>query len=241
MSFLAAALTGGSAIVGGIVGGLDARATQKRQTRNIEQSIRENTAIADKYETSAQAAIARQGDAVDLLSFLPKEVAAAFDAGLAAELRRTVEERQREKAMQQQRMEAAGLGGTTVGAQVRRAIDRQAGRAFADISSQFAQGRAGAVASATSLYAGGISQQAGMMSAAAAQEAAIRQFGPQVRANTQFVGPNTGQQIGQLGAGLASIFQQDALLSALSPREAALNDITGGGNYGTSYIDQNQA
>lgn len=242
MSFLAAAgIMGGASLLGGLVGGHDARKAQGRQTRNVEQAIAENSKIADDYRTAADVSLGQQQQAVDLLSFLPKEVAAAFDAGLATELRRTVEERQREKAMQQQRLEAAGLGGTTVGAQVRRAIDRQAGRSFADISARFAQGRGSAVGAATGMYAGAITQQAGMTEAAAAREAAIRQFGPQLRGNTQFTVPNTGAQIGALGAGLGSLFMQQSMLSALSPREAALGDLTSGGGYGTPFPDQSRA
>lgn len=202
--------------LGAFFGRSDSKRAERRQMQLIERSLAENAAIADQYNALAQGALQTNQQSVDILSMLPAEIAAGFDAGLAAELNRTVEMRTRERAASSMSAGRMGLGGTTIAAQQRRAIDRLAGRTMAEQSAAFAGGRASAVASATGMQASAIQQQAGMQAQVAAQEAAIRQFGPQLLGNTQIVPPNTGQQIGQIGAGFSSSLNNMALMQALA-------------------------
>lgn len=231
MSFLAAAgIQAGAGLLGGVIGGRDARKAQRYQEDLIRQAIERNSALADDFRTSADAALGIQGQAVDILKMLPKEVAGAFDAGLASELNRMVEQRQQEQARSAMQFGRQGLDGTTIAAQTRRAIDRQAGRAFADTSARFAQARGTAVAGATGAYASGLTQQAGMTADFAAREAAIRQFAPQLLGSTQVQPPNTGAQIAGIGAGISSLFGLHSLMGMMGgndPTDSALGELMG--------------
>lgn len=216
MSFLAAAgIMAGSSLLGGILGRSDAKRAQRRQEGYIREAIGRNDALVGEFTDSYGDALGLGQQRIDVLAALPKEVAAAFDAGLAAELNRMAEQRIQEQARQNMQLQRAGLGGTTAAAQMRRALDRQIGRSFAETSARFAQGRGGAVASATGMYAAGIGDQANLTLQGAAQRAALQQFAPNLLGNVQVVPPNTGAQVGALGAGLASLWQQDALTTAL--------------------------
>lgn len=239
MSFLAAAgIMAGSSLLGGILGRSDAKAAQRQQEGYINQAIGRNDALVGQFDERLAEALGFGQQRVDILAGLPQEVAAAFDAGLVAELTRMTEQRQQEQARQNMRVNQAGLGGTTVAAQLRRALDRQVGRGFAETSARFAQGRAGAVSQATGMYAGALGDQAGLTLQGAAQRAALQQFVPQLLGNVQVVPPNTGQQVGALGAGLAGLFQNQALIDALGtdPYSAALGQMAGGGSGGGATI-----
>lgn len=231
MGFLGAALLqAGTAAVGGILGGEDARDARDEQRFYIDEAVKRNDSLSDDFRTRANAALAYNQKGVDLLAGLPQEIREGFDAATVMELNRLAEDRQKERAATEQQFGAAGLGGTTVAAQTRRAIDRMAGRAFAETSAKFAQGRAGAVAGATGMAAGAIAGQAGMMGEFAAREAALRQFGSQILSNVQIQPANTGAQIGALGAGISGLMQGYDLIDALKagggapdPRAAALD------------------
>lgn len=235
MSFLAAAgIMAGSSLLGGILGRKDQKDAAAEQRGLLRESIARNERIGDQFRTQADVALGQQRQAVDLLAGLPDSIRAGFDAATTMELNRIVEQRQQERARLAAQMGQAGLGGSTVAAQMRRALDRMVGRGFAEASARMAQGRAGAVAGAVGMQAGAQSQLAGMTGDFAAREAAIRQFAPQLLGNTQVMAPNTGQQIGQLGAGIASLFQMQALIDASTaesnplpdPRAVALDGMT---------------
>lgn len=232
MSFLAAAgIMGGSSLLGGILGRKDQRDAANEQRSLGREAIARNERLADQFRSQADAALGQQRVAVDLLAGLPQSIRQGFDAATTTELNRLAEQRQQERARMQAQMGAAGMGGTTVAAQMRRALDRMIGRGFADTSARFAQGRAGAVAGAVGMQAGAQSQLAGMTADYAAREAAIRQFAPQLLANTQVMPPNTGAQIGQFGAGLASLYQMDIMAgmfsNGIAPQAAALDSLSG--------------
>lgn len=245
--FLAAAgIQAASGIAGGILGRKDAKRAKRDQEGYINRAIGMNTDIANAFRSQADTALGYQQEAVDILKLLPKEIAQGFDAGLATELNRMVGERQAEQARSSMMAGRAGLEGTTIASQTRRAIDRQAGRAFAETSARFAQARGGAVAGATGMYAGALSQQAGMTADFAARDAAIRQFAPNLLGSVQIQPPNTGAEIGGIGAGLSSLLGQYGLGQMLSAaptgspaasginwRGSALDDLT--------YNDQQQA
>lgn len=228
MSFLAAAgIMAGSSVLGGILGRSDAKKAQRAQERYIREAIGRNDQLVGEFTGSYEDALGLGQQKIDVLAALPKEVAAAFDAGLASELNRLAEQRMQEQARQNMQLQRAGLGGTTAASQMRRALDRQIGRSFADTSARFAQGRGGAVAAATGMYAGAIGDQANLTLQGAAQRAALQQFAPNLLGNVQVVPPNTGAQVGALGAGLASLWQTDAL-------SAALGQLAGGGAAGAA-------
>lgn len=226
----AAGIQAGAGLVGGLLGRHDSRQAKSDQEEYIERAILLNSQIADKFRSQADAALGLQGQAVDVLSALPKEIAQGFDAGLATELNRMVGERKAEQARASMQAARMGLGGTTIAGQVRRAIDRQAGRAFAETSARFAQARGGAVAGATGMYAGALSQQAGMTADFAARTAAIRQFAPNLLGNVQIAPPNTGAEIGGIGAGIGSLLGTHSLMQMLAGGG-------GGGGGGTGQID----
>ena len=210
-----AAIGAGTSLLGGLFGSSAAKKARRQQMALLAQAQGQLSTALDEIPGMQEDYLNEVDQANLLLAGIEPAVLQGFDEAQRVRIAQQMRQSQGEREMQQQRLATAGLDTTTVAPSMSRGQAMGQSQQAAGIASQFAAARGSAQASARQARAQGQMARAQGLQYYDQMEIGLRQNKAQQYYGTQIAPDNTGQAIGQIGAGIADTMLNYALAQNL--------------------------
>lgn len=193
------AIGAASSLVGGLVGGSDAREAERRNIEQMNLGLGDFEAGFGALDDAEFGALTDLDYANDILAGIEPAVLNGLDEQLRVRVAQQVRQNQQQQMDTQARLASAGLDVSTVGAGLQRSQAFGQAQEVGALSAAFAGQRASAIGDARRGVAQGYGNRANLQASFGSQRANLFAQQANFRGGYQFEAPNTGALIGQIG------------------------------------------